>query len=173
MKTITIELSPSSCQKALKELQAYQAKFKSKLDEICKRLADFGLTKAQMYYASALYDGVKDVTVTVEKIENGYAVKASGATVLFLEFGAGVHYPNDHPKAGELGISHGSYGKGLGNNDYWFYTGQPGNAGGELAHGHKNSTITHGNPANMSLYKASRDMRGEIQRIAQEVLRTL
>ena len=170
METITIELSLDGCKKALKQLEKCQKSLKDKLDEICKRVADFGLVRAQENFDAALYDGVKDVTVEVDKIENGYAVRANGTTVLFLEFGAGVHYPNDHPKAGELGIAHGTYGKGLGNNDYWFYTGQPGNAGGELAHGHTNSTITHGNPANMPMYNASKDMRGEIQRIAQEVL---
>ena len=170
METITIELSPAGCDKALKKIERYQKSLQRKLDEICKRVADFGLVRAQENFDAALYDGVKDVTVEVDKIENGYAVRANGTTVLFLEFGAGVHYPNDHPKAGELGIAHGTYGKGLGNNDYWFYTGQPGNAGGVLANGRKNTTITHGNPANMPMYNASKDMRGEIQRIAQEVL---
>ena len=170
METITIELSPSGCDKALKKIERYQKFFQRKLDVICRRVAKFGLVRAQKNFNAALYDGVKDVTVEVDKIENGYAVRANGTTVLFLEFGAGVHYPNDHPKAGEMGIAHGTYGRGLGNNDYWFYTGQPGNAGGELAHGHKNTTITHGNPANMPMYNASKDMRGEIQRIAQEVL---
>lgn len=171
MRTITIQLSQDSCKKALKELKDYQKWFNKKLDEVCKRLAEFGLTRAQAYYSQALYDGIKDVAVSVEKRDNGYAVVAKGSTVMFLEFGTGVHYPNDHPKAGELGVAHGTYGKGLGNNDYWFYTGQPGNAGGELAYGHKNSTITHGNPANMSLYNSAKDMRGEIKRIVEEVFR--
>ena len=170
METITIELSLDGCKKALKQLEKYQKSLKDKLDEIFNRVADFGLVRAQENFDAALYDGVKDVTVEVDKIENGYAVRANGTTVLFLEFGAGVHYPNDHPKAGELGIAHGTYGKGLGINDYLFYTGQPGNAGGELAHGHKNTTITHGNPANMPMFRSSEAMRGEIQRIAQEVL---
>ena len=170
MRNITIDLSVEGCKQALKELKEYQKQLKPKLDEICKRVAEYGLVQAQGYFSSALYDGVKDVIVTVEKIDNGYVVKASGSTVLFLEFGAGVYYPDDHPLAGEFGIQHGTYGKGLGNNDYWFYLGQPGNAGGELAYGHPNSTITHGNPANMPMYNASKDMREEIRRIAQEVL---
>lgn len=172
MKRIVIDLSPEGCRDAVKELEQYQKSFKRKLDELCKRLAEYGLTKAQMYFDAALYDGVKDVSVTVEKIEGGYAVKASGSTVLFLEFGAGVHYPNDHPQAGEFGIEHGTYGRGLGANDYWFYTGQPGNAGGELAYGHANTTITHGNPASMPMYYTAKDIRQEIAHIAREVFST-
>ena len=90
---------------------------------------------------------------------------------IFVEFGTGVHYPNSHPQAGEFGIAHGTYGRGLGNNDYWFYTGQPGNAGGELAYGHTNSTITHGNPANMPMYNTGKDMKNEIMRIVRDVFK--
>lgn len=172
MKSITIRLSPSSCDRALKQLGAYKTQASNKMDLLCKRLAEYGLTKAEVYFDAALYDGIKDVKLDVTKMDNGYSLIASGKTVAFLEFGAGVHYPNDHPKAGELGIEHGTYGKGKGANDYWFYTGQPGNAGGELAIGHKNSTITHGNPANMPMFQTAQDIRGEIVRIAQEVFAT-
>ena len=128
-----------------------------------------------MNFAAALYDGINDVSVEpAEKKGNSwYAVKANGSTVLFLEFGTGVHYPDDHPE--HNGFLHGTYGKGLGANDYWFYTGQPGNAGGELAtdprtgYVHPNTTITHGNPANMSMYNAIRYLEGEFVRIAREV----
>lgn len=172
MKSITIRLSPSSCDRALKQLRTYKTWSSRKADELCKRLAEYGRTKVEVYFDEALYDGTKDVKLDVTKTDNGYSLVASGKTVAFLEFGAGVHYPNDHPKAGELGIEHGTYGKGKGANDYWFYTGQPGNAGGELALGHKNTTITHGNPANMPMFHTAQDMREEILRIAQEVFAT-
>ena len=168
-RTITIDLSVASCQAALAEINAYRQWLNRKLDLICKKLAEFGLQRAEVYFAGALYDGIKDGTLKIDKIRSGYALRAKGSTVAFLEFGAGVHYPNNHPKAGELGISHGTYGRGLGANDYWWYTGQPGNAGGELAYGHTNSTITHGNPANMPMYNSAQDMRGEIIRLASEV----
>lgn len=168
---ITLRLSADSCRKAIKELEKYQKDLDRKIDKLCKRLAEFGLIKAREYFNQALYDGIKDAVVTVEQIENGYAVRASGSTVLFLEFGAGVHYPNDHPQAGEFAMEHGTYGRGLGKNDYWFYTGQPGNAGGELAYGHTNSTITHGNPANMPMYKTGRDIKTEIKHAVEEVFR--
>ena len=170
-KSITIKLSPHSCRAAVRELNKLDAKYKRKMDELCLRLAEYGLKRAEIYFSKALYDGVPDVYLSVDTIANGFALKASGATVAFLEFGAGVHYPNDHPMAGKLGVAHGTYGKGLGQNDYWFYTGQPGNAGGELAYGHTNSTITHGNPANMPMYHAEEDIRREVLRIAKDVFK--
>ena len=46
MKTITIELSKESCNKALKELLRYQKEIKPKLDEVCRRLAEIGKEEA-------------------------------------------------------------------------------------------------------------------------------
>jgi hypothetical protein len=46
METITIELSLDGCKKALKQLEKYQKSLKGKLDEICKRVADFGLVRS-------------------------------------------------------------------------------------------------------------------------------
>lgn len=136
-------------------------------DEACKRLAYIGLDKAKLHFFEAAYDGINDADVTVEKVSNGYAVKASGQSVLFIEFGAGMHYPANHPEP--HGFTHGTYGKGYGKNDYWFYTGMPGNAGGERAEGRINTTITHGNPANMPMYTTVKDLEGEIERIVKEV----
>lgn len=175
MKTITIELSIESTQKALDYFENYKKRYFAMMDEICKRLAEYGLTNATAYFSEALYDGVKDVSVSVKKIRNGYSLIANGSTVLFLEFGTGIWWADDHPLAGELGMVRGSYGMGLGNNEWWIYSGQPGNAGGKLVEDpktgrvHPNSTITHGNPANMPMYNAAQDMRRQIRRIAKEV----
>lgn len=136
-------------------------------DELCRRLANMGMANAKLHFFEALYDGINDADVTVEKRSNGYAVVADGNSVLFIEFGAGVHYPDSHPEAN--GLTHGSYGKGYGKNDYWFYTGMPGNAGGERADGRINTTITHGNPANMPMYQTVKDLEGELERMIKEV----
>ena len=45
-KQIILELSPESCKKALDELKEYKRKIKSKLDEVCKRLAEIGAQEA-------------------------------------------------------------------------------------------------------------------------------
>ena len=173
-KVIEIDLSVAGINRLQKELKDYDKWLKSKIDELCKRLAEYGVERAEVYFGYALYDGINDVTVEPAKKrgENCYVVKAKGSTVLFIEFGSGVYYPDSHPEGSANGMIHGTYGRGLGKNNYWFYTGQPGNAGGELAHGKTNTTITHGNPANMSLYFARKDVEAEIGRIVKEVFKS-
>ena len=90
-KTIKIKLDVRSINAAIKEIEAYRNKL-SRIDaEICKKLADKGLEKAQVLFDKAAYDGVKDAKVTAEPTENGYRIIASGQTVAFIEFGTGVH----------------------------------------------------------------------------------
>ena len=141
-------------------------------DDACKRLADLGVEIAKVEFFQAEYDGVNDApeSVHTEKRENGYAVVADGKTVLFIELGTGIHYPDADLSQyiGAGGMVHGSYGKGLGNNDYWYYTGMPGNAGGELARGRINTTRTHGNKANMSMYNTVKRLEEEVERIITE-----
>lgn len=172
MKRIEVDLSEKgikTIQRELKEQQKWTAK---KVDELAKRLAELGVEKAEINFGAALYDGVNDVKVTKKHDGKGqYTVMANGQAVLFIELGTGIHYP-DAPLGeyqGAEGMTHGSYGKGLGNNDYWFYTGQPGNAGGELAHNRKNTTITHGNPPNQPMYMTVRELEQEFARIVKEV----
>ena len=159
---------------ALNEIEQYKAQFDPKLKEFCAKLATIGATVASIHFTRALYDGINDSKIRVEPTDTGYKIIAEGNAVAFIEFGAGVHYPDIHPKAAELGIMHGTYGKGNGKNDYWWYTGQPGTAGGEFARDRygrekSNSTITHGNPANMPMYYAAKEMQERVQEIAQEV----
>lgn len=172
-RQITVDLSTSGIKDLKKELKDYDKWLKKKSEELCEKLANLGVTRAQMYFAEALYDGINDVNVSAKRESDGYTVRASGTTVLFIELGTGIHYP-DAPLGeydGAGGMTHGSYGKGLGNNGYWFYTGQPGNAGGELAHGHQNSTITHGNPPNQPMYNTVKDLERELERVVLEVFK--
>lgn len=171
--TYEIDLSDKGIKELQKGLKEYDKWLKEKTNELCKRLAEYGVERAEAYFGYAEYDGINDVTVEPAKKrgDNCYVVKANGSAVLFIEFGTGIFYPDDHPEAAEHGMVHGMYGKGLGNNEYWFYTGQPGNAGGELAHGKTNTTITHGNRANASMYFARKDVEAEIARVVREVFK--
>lgn len=171
-KIVRIDLSVSGIKKLQSELEAWQEWLKKKSDAFAERLARLGVHKAQIYFDAALYDGINDAKVTVIKTGDcEYTVRANGNSVLFIELGTGIHYP-DAPLGeyiGADGMEHGSYGTGQGKNDYWFYTGQPGNAGGELAHHHKNTTITHGNPPNMPMYTAVKELEQELPHIVKEV----
>lgn len=149
-----------------------KAWLEAKCDEFCRRLAEVGLGVASVSFADAPYDGVNDAVVMLEPIDNGYKITAFGRCVAFIEFGSGVHfngsgsYKGDIPD-GVVGI--GQYGKGNGSRDYWFYKGQPGNAGGVLANGKDDVTITHGNPASMPMYKATKEITQDVIDIAREV----
>lgn len=171
-KVYNVDLSKSGISELKKGLKEYKKWINKKTEELCKRLAEIGVQNAELNFSGAFYDGINDVKVSkTSRGKNEWVVKADGKSVLFIEFGAGVYYPDaelsEYKNAD--GMVHGTYGKGLGNNEYWFYTGQPGNAGGELAYGHPNSTITHGNPANMSMYATVKDLEYNLEKIVKEV----
>lgn len=135
------------------------------------RLAQEGMEIASIKFSQAVYDGTNDVSVTVEPRGNNVrAVVATGGATLFIEFGTGVTYPDDHPEAGELGMKRGEYGQGHGKQHSWGYYGDPG-ANGVLKE-KKNGgfvVITHGNPANMPMYETVKELQDRLTEIAKEV----
>jgi hypothetical protein len=159
---IHIDLNEESVDKAIKQLNAYKRLLDKKTEEIAKRLAEMGATKVSLGFARSVYNGPQNVNVTVENRGNGqYAIVASGETVLFAEFGAGVRYGYGHPEANAFGMGPGTYPNGKGHwNDpkgWWI----PKSAGG----GH-----TFGNPPNMPMYNTEQELKKEIDRVVREVL---
>ena len=135
------------------------------------RLAQEGMEIASVKFSQAVYDGTNDVSVTVEPRGNNVrAVVATGGATLFIEFGTGVTYPDDHPEAGELGMKRGEYGQGHGKQHSWGYYGAPGTNG--VLKEKKNGglvVITHGNPANMPMYETVKELQDRLTEIAKEV----
>ena len=135
------------------------------------RLAQEGMEIASVKFSQAVYDGTNDVSVTVEPRGNNVrAVVATGGATMFIEFGAGVTYPDDHPEAGELGMKRGEYGQGHGKQHSWGYYGDPGTNG--VLKEKKNGgfvVITHGNPANMPMYETVKELQDRLTEIAKEV----
>lgn len=135
------------------------------------RLAQEGMEIASVKFSQAVYDGTNDVSVTVEPRGNNVrAVVATGGATLFIEFGAGVTYPDNHPEAGELGMKRGEYGQGHGKQHSWGYYGDPGTNG--VLKEKKNGgfvVITHGNPANMPMYETVKELQDRLTEIAKEV----
>ena len=135
------------------------------------RLAQEGMEIASIKFSQAVYDGTNDVSVTVEPRGNNVrAVVATGGAALFIEFGTGVTYPDDHPEAGELGMKRGEYGQGHGKQHSWGYYGEPGTNG--VLKEKKNGgfvVITHGNPANMPMYETVKELQDRLTEIAKEV----
>lgn len=156
MRTIAIELSPSSCAEALKELEKYQKEIKSKLDEVCKRLAVIGRDEA-ISIVNTVRQQEDNFVERIEAvpIENGYKIVMEGEDVYFIEFGTGngvsAHYDTSVPVA--WGTWSAEHSQMLWNNGFWYY----------------HDVRYEGTPAYMPMYYAEKKMREEMPRVVREV----
>lgn len=164
-KVIKVSLDPASIQNAINEVENYKRWLHEKTQEFLHRLAQRGCENATWYFSNAVYDGTNDVTCEIrENGDNMIAVVATGKATLFIEFGTGVLFPDNHP---ENTFERGGYGAGRGSNPGgWNYQGDPGTFGKASKSGWVH---TYGNPANMSMYQAIRDVEREFTEIAREV----
>ena len=161
-----MQLKTTGVDKVINRLDSYKRQIPSKMNLLMERLATIGAYRARADFSAAMYAGENDVEITVNPIANGYEVVASGKSVLFIEFGTGVINP-EHPKSGEFGFSHGTYGKGKGADpNGWVYVGEQGNAGQTIREG---VYRTRGNPPAKAMYNSSEEVRRRIQEIAREV----
>lgn len=160
MKHLTIELTQESIDNAIKVLEAYQEdgkvnKIREKLDKVCKQLADIGAEEARRRFARADH-GNGDVTVTVEKMRNGYKIVASGADVYFIEFGTGF-FAMPHGDEISVPVYPGSYSEehaqAFSEHGYWYYAGEK----------------LQGTEAEMPMYFAGEAIRNNEKRILREV----
>lgn len=144
----------ASASRAKRSLEEYAADLIEKANTVCERLATIGAVRASLDFSRAIYNGTNDVEVTVEPIDNGYAIHARGNAVLFIEFGSGASYGYGHPEP--EGYGPGTYpGKGHWDdpNGWWY----------------GNHEHSYGNPPAQAMYNAKRDIQAEVQRIADEV----
>ena len=75
-KKIVVPLSVPGIQKIQDELKEYKRWQKDKAKELAERLAMLGASVASIRFSRAAYTGMRDATVSVVAIPNGYAVKA-------------------------------------------------------------------------------------------------
>ena len=168
-KVISLSLNTKDINSAIKELEKYKKEFLKKERRLLEELAILGFHEATVRFATAIYDGVNDVTVDLDEVGKGFTIKADGEAVAFIEFGSGVYhnssepYPNPRPE-GIVGI--GEYGQGKGKRKAWYYKGEPG-TNGEI--NSKGVVKTRGNPAAMPMWYASEEMKRSILQIAREV----
>lgn len=171
MKKVAITLSGRDIDRLLREVEDWKNWLLDRTTVFLGRVAQEGMEIASAKFERAVYDGTNDVSVTVEPRGNNIqAVVATGKATLFIEFGTGVTYPDDHPEAGELGMKRGEYGQGHGKQQSWGYYGEPGTNG--LLKEKKNGgfvVITHGNPANMPMYETVKELQDRLTDIAKEV----
>lgn len=166
---ISISLSSSDIDRAIRELEQYRRDFQKKLDLLRKRVAEELETEVRSGFAKAVVDDLlkggarpAKVDVSCNHNDNVSVVIANGDDAVWVEFGAGVYHNGSagnspHPKGSDLGLTIGSYGKGYGQKQTWGYY-----SDGELK-------LTHGTPAVMPMYNAVKTVCGNIDRLAREV----
>ena len=171
MKTVKVPLSQRGIDTLLREIESYTVWLKERSQVLLDRLAQAGVEVASANFAKAAYDGTNDASVSLETRGDGVrAVVAVGASVLFIEFGTGVTYPDNHPQAAELGMKRGEYGQGHGKQSSWGYYGDPGTNGVvKMKKDGSTVVITHGNPANMPMYETVKELEAMLPDLVKEV----
>lgn len=176
IKTIQMTLDPETIRKAIRRTEQFQAWVLEKTKELLTELAEIGVDGATVRFGQAEYDGTNDVEVNWEELEDNLVAVIATAklneynTALFIEFGTGVKYPDDHPEkpAGLLG--RGKFGLGRGSNPKgWEYIGEPGTHGKQASKTRPNLIRTLGNKANMPMYKTVRELEERFEEIARRV----
>ena len=171
MKTVKVPLSQRGIDTLLREIESYTVWLKERSQVLLDRLAQAGFEVASARFAKAAYDGTNDASVSMETRSEGVrAVVVVGASVLFIEFGTGVTYPDNHPQAAELGMKRGEYGQGHGKQSSWGYYGDPGTNGVvKMKKDGSTVVITHGNPANMPMYETVKELEAMLPDLVKEV----
>jgi hypothetical protein len=133
-------------------------------------LAELGVQQASVKFTNAQYDGANDVNVFAEwQGDNVLRIVASGQAVAFIEFGTGVTYMQQHPKAGQFGAVRGAYGHHLGRlKSGWRYKGDAG-TNGTVDEKHAGYIHTFGNPPAMAMYYTAEMLKDKVTEIAREV----
>lgn len=164
-KKIKMNLSESSIQAAIDELEKYKQNLTLKCQILVDRLAKEGLQVVQ-----ATMESVPDIdrgSYFTEVINNSdgtikrATIRLTGDKVLFIEFAAGIRYESPaNPKASELGYGPGTYpGKGHWNDpNGWWYRDESGNP-----------HHSYGNRAYMPMYHASTALTLMLKSLAREV----
>lgn len=166
-KIIKCGLSQKSIQNAINQLKSYQNELKNKNELFVQRLAELGIPVIDQNIMMAQGDSDKNhnTYIKINRFDD-YAqatLVCEGSGLLFIEFGAGIHYngaagSSPHPKGEEFGYTIGSYGQGKGKNESWTYESESGEW-----------VRSYGTEATMPVYKASVEMMQNIRKIAKEV----
>lgn len=182
MKPIKISITrKGDINRAITLLKEYKHSLSTKGEIFVRRLAEIGIPIIDSRIAHANGDSDPDHYTYIELNSFGEYSEArlivEGQDIAFFEFGAGVHFNGgagsssrpskegsmngaDYSITGgqELGYTIGSYGKGQGKEDHWFYQAETGEA-----------IMSHGTEATMPLYHATLEILNSIEQIAREV----
>jgi hypothetical protein len=156
--------------KVIKTLERYQKSLEERKTRFLEEVAKLGVSIGEANFSQAQYDGdMSDCKTYSEWVDDDkIKIVFQSNAILFIEFGAGVHYTDStelHPLADKFGYERGEYGHGNGKRDWWLYNGE----GGTESTSVPGMKITHGNPANRVVYNTAKELREKILDIAKEV----
>ena len=169
MRTVNIDIADAnSVRNAIAELKEVRAEWLRKCNLLCETVAAMLADEIERNLSEIPFtDDIKDIGShqAVERFPmfgveaRGNTVVVAGAEIAFVEFGAGAYYNgtgSNNPLATEVSFdtTTGSYGKGQGNNKYWF-----------IAH----NLISCGTPAYMPVYRAIEAVKPQIPTIARGI----
>lgn len=166
-----IGINGSGVDEFIRGIEEYKNWLRSRTKVLIQRLAEEGYEVAAAGFQKAQYDGTNDTAVSIEERGDKIrAVVATGSAALFIEFGTGITYPDDHPEAAKHGMVRGGYGKGHGSQSTWGYYGDPGTNGQVRKETEKGQLVlTHGNPANKPMYEAVKHLERRLPELVKEV----
>lgn len=124
-KTITIDISVGSIQKAIRTLQDYKKSIEKRMQGLIDMMCSDGASLAYTYLEHI--DTGETLNSIIGYREGNKGIIEVGGNAIWIEFGTGVTYnqggDNMHPNRGELGISDwGTYGEGHGSDpNGWYY----------------------------------------------------
>ena len=171
MKSYTIDpFDVKSIERAITLVNKHEAWRKNKIDLYLRRLANIGAEAARNAYYGGSVDpnmmktGNEGLRVSVEKTDNGYAIKAEGSQVVFLEFGAGVP-TQDHELSGPLPIEimPGSWSEGPDGAHTWSKW---------LEDGRRFEDYPYNKTPRMGMWEAYKAIVAAQERIAKEVFQS-
>ena len=169
MTKITIDaLNPDSYKRAASRVRKLQQTYANKNRQFVKELTAAGI---KVIYMNLFGAGDSEIPEpNTPHVVMGHregvmtaTLRLSGEDVMFVEFGAGVHYngpagSSPHPLGVKLGYTIGSYGHGQGAKEYWFYEDEDGT-----------TQLSQGTEATMPLWKADQAIRQKFVKIAKSV----
>ena len=169
MTKITIDaLNPDSFARAADSVRKLQKTYVNKNREFVKRLTEAGISV--IYKNLWGYGDSEPPEVNTPHVLMGHkdgvmtaTLRLYGEDVMFVEFGAGVHFngpagSSPNPLGVQLGYTIGSYGHGQGAREYWFYEDETGA-----------TQVSYGTEATMPMWRADQEIRQKFASIAKSV----
>lgn len=174
MKIFIDAFDVDSIDKAIKKLGEYSDSLEQKANQLCEKLANLGYEVAFQIMGEHIYSGETISSLQVQEVgQNKYEIIAGSVALLFLEFGAGT-IGAGHPLAGDFGMGPGTYPgqkHALDANGWWFPT-DDSNLAISTSKDGQMWGHSRGNVPQMPMYNASRKIREDLLRVAQEVFKT-